>query len=140
LSAFTQFFEDAPASGPVGKIERHAFEQTHRLFIAENFRLVRQDVGKVHFNPTKRRRQLHPVRPRVQTCGQVDDQINSLLNLFFDQRIEEIGARRLRPIDPDERKRLGDLLAAFARQTARKRIAKHRVRPVRFSRAIDRDP
>src|SRR5437773_3938731 len=86
----------------------------------------------------KRCWQIHSIRTRVEAGSQVDDHIDALSDLLFDEFVVCISAR-----DPGprcalaERHGFRDLVAALACEAPRKRIAENGIGPFRFAGAVN---
>ena len=68
-----------------------------RLVVCENFFFVGEDFRQVHFDPLQRFRELHAVRPGIQSRGKIHDHVRALLQFLGDELVEKIGARHPGP-------------------------------------------
>src|SRR5205823_8877159 len=87
----------------IRQIQTNAFQRTGRLFFCENLFFVREDFRQIDLDPLQRRRQFQAVWPRIETRGKVQHQVRALLQLLFDEMVEEVSSRdrkstRLTPV------------------------------------------
>src|SRR5216117_1371205 len=73
--------------------ESAKFKRTGRLFFCENLFFVREDFRQIDLDPLQRRRQFQAVWPRIETRGKVQHQVRALLQLLFDEMVEEVSSR-----------------------------------------------
>src|SRR5271165_4793767 len=98
-----------------------------------------KDTGQIHLDPLQLRRQVHPIRTRIEARGKIYNHIYTLLTLFCDESVKQVCPRHPSPsIAIVEGHGIGDLIAAFPSEPARKGIAEERVFAFGLSRAIDR--
>jgi len=77
--------------------------------------------------------------PRIEARGEIDDHIHALPDLFSDELVKQICARYPSPsVAVTEGNRVGDLIAAFSNEKARKGNAKKSILSLGFARPIDR--
>ena len=131
--------EEAPPRRRVGQVESDPLESTTGLLAGESFLLVREEIGKVDFDPPESRGQVHAIRSRVEARREVHDRVGALRDALPDEPVEEIRPRDPRPRVAG-RQRLGDPQTARSREPAGEGIAEERVRPVVFPRAVGRGP
>src|SRR2546429_2790346 len=55
---------------------------------------VREDFRQIDLDPLLRRRQFQAVWPRIETRGKVQHQVRALLQLLFDEMVEERSEER----------------------------------------------
>src|SRR6059058_1945296 len=92
-------------------------------------------------DPLQRRRQFQAVWPRIENRGKVQHQVRALLQLLFDEMVEEVSSRDPGPgVLVSVGKRVRDVDPVLATQTLSKPIAEERVRPRCFLRAKIRRP
>src|SRR5690349_23814053 len=79
LAILRQTGEQLPALCDVRKVEWDALQMTDRLGsrFVENAFLVGEKFGKIDLHPAQRRRQLHPVRTRVETTREIHDEVDT---------------------------------------------------------------
>ena len=87
--------------------------------LPENVLLEGQGSREVHFDPSQRRGQVHPVGARVEAGREVHDEVGSGAHRLLDEAVEEHRAGDERPRGLlEERHRGGDRFAALAREPA----------------------
>ena len=134
--------EDGASCIGVGEIGVNRLIAAVRWSIADCLRLMIEDLRKVDVNPSNGCRQLESPGAGVQASGEVDNCVNALVSDEIEQQlVNRGGAHDHCPCGRSRaRNRAHDLLSALAREPARVRIAKDRIRTVRLPRAIKRDP
>ncbi len=141
LRAPADVLQQTAARLDVGQVERDPFQSAVRTLLGEDVALVREDGREVDLDPLERGRERQPVGPGVESRGEVEDEIGARGDLAGDEVVEQVGARDERPLLPHgPAERRVQRLTTLAGESPRERIAKHRVRPLRFARAVDGHP
>jgi hypothetical protein len=120
-----------PSLRGVGEIRGLTRELAAGLLTGQPLLLVREDISEIHLDPAERRREREAIRPRIEARREVDDRVGTVLHPTEDHLVENRCPHDERPRHP-ARSAQGaeDLLAAFARERPRVRVAEQRVGPL----------
>jgi hypothetical protein len=132
--------EESLTGGYIGKVQRDALEAANGFLSAKHALFFFEDGGKIHLDPTQRLRKRHAIGARIESCGEVEHRVRAFFDGREDGAVEEMGAKRLRPLPAGARHLAMNVLATLAGESARKRIAKKRVGTIGFHGAMEGSP